>query len=93
MYIWEDYTKALEKRDECEIFTTEWDLCQSKVRAITTAMVAAGDNQMVREIVDELYSLSDSGCELEDEAVQFDIWVLESNGFKSEADEAKNWFE
>lgn len=37
------------------------------------------------EIVDELYSLSDCGCTLEDEAVKADLEMLEKYGFGSRA--------
>ena len=92
MYNREDYRKALEERDKCDLETNEWRLCQSKVQGIATAMVAAGDSWMVREIIDELYSLSDCGCELTDEAVQFELWILESNGYKEEAEKLREMF-
>lgn len=47
---------------------------------------------MVNEIIDELYSLSDCGCELTDEAVQFDLWLLESNGYEDKAEELREVF-
>ena len=69
-----------------------YDICQAKVQSIATAMVAAGNNWMVGEIIDELYSLSDCGCELTDEAVRFDLWILESNGLEEKAEEMKKMF-
>ena len=41
------------------------------------------------EIVDELYSLSDCGCTLEDEAVKADLEMLEKYGFGSRADKVR----
>ena len=99
MYNREDYREALEEREkcdlhseECELFSKEWNFCQQKVQSIATAMVAAGNNWMVGEIIDELYSLSDCGCELTDEAVRFDLWILESNGLEEKAEEMKKMF-
>lgn len=92
MYIREDYLKAMEEREECELFSKEWNFCQRKVQSIATAMVAAGNTWMVSEIVDELYSLNDCGVEIEDEAVRFDLWVLESNGYADKANELRKLF-
>lgn len=61
------------------------ELAQAKVQAIVTAMVASGNRYMVQEVVDELYSLNDCGFEISHCAVQFDLWVLESNGYIKEA--------
>ena len=47
---------------------------------------------MVSEIVDELYSLNDCGMESTDEAVRFDLWVLESNGYADKANELRKLF-
>lgn len=47
---------------------------------------------MVGEIIDELYSLSDCGYKLTDEAVRFDLWILESNGLEEKAGEMKKMF-
>lgn len=92
MYIREDYLKAIEEREECEFFSKEWNFCQQKVQSIATAMVAAGNTWMVSEIVDELYSLNDCGMESTDEAVRFDLWVLESNGYADKANELRKLF-
>ena len=92
MYSKEDYLKMLRERDKHHIDSKEWSFCQSKVMCIATAMVAAGNNWMVGEIIDELYSLSDCGCELTDEAVRFDLWILESNGLEEKAEEMKKMF-
>lgn len=92
MYIREDYLKAIEEREECELFSKEWNFCQQKVQSIATAMVAAGNTWMVSEIVDELYSLNDCGMESTDEAVRFDLWVLESNGCADKANELRKLF-
>lgn len=92
MYIREDYLKAMEEREECELFSKEWNFCQRKVQSIATAMVAAGNTWMVGEIVDELNSLNDCGMKIEDEAVRFDLWVLESNGYTDKANELRKLF-
>lgn len=92
MYNREDYREALEEREKCDLHSDEWRFWQAKVQSIATAMVAAGNNWMVGEIIDELYSLSDCGCELTDEAVRFDLWILESNGLEEKAEEMKKMF-
>ena len=60
-----------------------------KVQGIVTAMVASGNTQMVQEVVDEVYSLNDCGVSFEDEAIQFDLWLLESNGYTEQAQELR----
>lgn len=92
MYNREDYREALEEREKCDLYSDECRFCQAKVQSIATAMVAAGNNWMVGEIIDELYSLSDCGCKLTDEAVRFDLWILESNGLEEKAEEMKKMF-
>lgn len=49
----------------------------------------AGEEGIADEIVDELYSLSDCGCTLEDEAVKADLEMLEKYGFGSRADKVR----
>lgn len=39
MYNRENYRKALEERDKCDLDSKEWRLCQSKVQSIATVMV------------------------------------------------------
>lgn len=56
-----------------------------KVQSIVTVMVANGDIQMVDEVMEEVYRLNECGLNLEDSAVQFDVWLLESNGYKEKA--------
>lgn len=92
MYSKKDYLKALEEREKYGMDTKEWQLCQAKVQAITTTMVAMGNTWMVNEIIDELSSLNDCGCGIDDEAVQFNLWVLKSNGYKKEAMEMSEIF-
>ena len=60
-----------------------------KMQGIVTAMVASGNTQMVQEVVDEVYSLNDCGVSFEDEAIQFDLWLLESNGYTEQAQELR----
>ena len=64
-----------------------------KVTGIVTALISSGGTyraiQMMHEIVDELYSLNDCGASLKDEAVQFDLWLLESNGYSEKATELR----
>ena len=57
---------------------------QAKVQAIAAVQVATGNREMVAEIVDELYSMNDSGACFLDPAVQYDLWLLESNGYEEE---------
>ena len=82
MYNREDYREALEEREKCDLYSDEWRFCQAKVQSIATAMVAAGNNWMVGEIIDELYSLSDCGCELTDEAVDLTFGFLKATASK-----------
>lgn len=93
MYSREDYLEALEERDKCAMNLEEWNFHQSKIQSIATALVAAGNTWMVQEIVDEVYSLFDCGAEITDKAVEFDIWMLESNGYEEKAKELRELFE
>lgn len=90
MYNMNDYRAALDERDDCEMESSEWNLMQHKVMGIATALVAGGNIQMVNEIVDEVYSLNECGASLNSEEVQFDLWVLESNGYEEQIEELKN---
>lgn len=85
MYNVNDYREALQRREDFDFGSEEWNLAQAKVQAIVTAMVASGNRYMVQEVVDELYSLNDCGLEISHYAVQFDLWILESNGYIKEA--------
>ena len=85
MYNVNDYRAALERREEFDFGSEEWNLATAKVQAIVTAMVATGNRYMVQEVVNELYSLNDCGLEIRHSAVRFDLWVLESNGYIKEA--------
>ena len=85
MYYVNDYREALQRREDFDFGSEEWNLAQAKVQAIVTAMVASGNRYMVQEVVNELYSLNDCGLEISHHAVQFDLWVLESNGYIKEA--------
>lgn len=89
MYSMEDYRMALEERDSYDMDSKAWKLAQMKVQGIVSAMVAARNEDMIREVVDEVYSLNDCGMEFEDEVIQHDIWLLESNGYIEEAEELK----
>jgi len=84
-----DYKAALIERDEHDLHSTEWDICQHKVNCIVAVLMEQGNTDMVRELVDEVYSLNDCGMMLESVAVQVDLWLLESNGHKDKADELK----
>ena len=89
MYSMKDYRAALNERDSYDIDSSAWKLGQLKVNSIVTAMVVSGNNRMVNEVVDEVYNLNDCGFEFEDAAVQFDIWLLESNGYEEKAQELR----
>lgn len=89
MYNMNDYRAALSERDSKDFETKEWQLCQQKVQSIATVLVASGNKSMVVEVVDEVYSLNDCGVELEDNVVQFDLWLLESNGYTKKAQELR----
>lgn len=89
MYNMNDYRTALGERDIHDMESSEWKLGQMKVQSIVASMVANGSSQMVGEVMDEVYSLNDCGIGFEDTAVQFDIWLLESNGYEREAQELR----
>lgn len=89
MYNMNDYRAALSERESYDMDSAPWNLAQTKVQSIVTAMVASGNKYMVREVMDEVYSLNDCGAELDSNAVQFDLWLLESNGFTAEAQELR----
>lgn len=89
MFSMKDYRQALDERDSHNIGTKEWKLAQMKVQGIVSAMVAVKNEDMVREVMDEVYSLNDCGLEFKNEVIEYDIWLLESNGYKEEADELR----
>lgn len=89
MYNMNDYRAALSERDSHDMESPAWNLGQMKVQSIVAVMVANGDIQMVDEVMEEVYSLNECGLSLEDSAVQFDIWLLESNGYKEKAQELR----
>ena len=85
MYNRNDYRAALNERDSHDMESSAWKLGQMKVQSIVAVMVANGDIKMVDEVMEEVYSLNECGFKLEDAAVQFYIWLLESNGYEEEA--------
>ena len=89
MYDMNDYRAALNERDSHDIESSEWKLGQMKVQSIVAVMVANGNCEMVEEVMYEVYSLNDCGVEFGDAAVQFDIWLLESNGHEDKAQELR----
>lgn len=89
MYSMKDYRAALAERGNYDMDSVAWKLAQQKVQGIVTAMVASGDTEMVHEVVDEVYSLNECGFSLDDVAIQFDLWLLESNGYKKKAQELR----
>lgn len=89
MYNMNDYREALSERDRQEMNSKEWNMCQLKVKSIVSALVAIGNRMMVSEVVNEVYGLNDCGIELDDEAVQHDLWLLESNGYTDQAKELR----
>lgn len=89
MYRMNDYRVALSERDSQDMYSAAWNLAQLKVNGIVAVMVASGDREMVLEVVNEVHSLNDCGMEFENEAIQYDLWILESNGFKDEAQELR----
>lgn len=89
MYNMNDYREALSERGRQEMNSKEWNMCQLKVMSIVSALVAIGNRMMVSEVVNEVYGLNECGIELDDEAVQHDLWLLESNGYTDEAKELR----
>ena len=82
MYNMNDYRAALAERDSYDMGSAAWELSQLKVASIVTALVVAGNRKMVAEVIDEVYSLNDCAMEFESKAVQFDLWLLETNGYE-----------
>lgn len=89
MYNMNDYRAALNERDGYDMDSSAWRLGQKKVESIVAAMVANGNRQMVLEVMDEVYSLNDCGMDFDDDAIQYDLWLLESNGYEAEAQELR----
>ena len=89
MYNMSDYRAALSERGNYDMDSADWKLAQQKVQSIVAVLVAAGDKAMVGEVVEEVYSLNDCGCSLEDLAIQYDLCLLESNGYIKEAQELR----
>lgn len=89
MYNMNDYRAALNERDGYDMDSLAWKLSQKKVESIVAAMVANGNRQMVMEVMDEVYSLNDCGMDFNDDAIQYDLWLLESNGYEAEAQELR----
>lgn len=87
MYSMNDYKAALAEREEKNFGSQSWNYAQAKVQAIAAILVATGNEEMVAEIIDELYSMNDSGACFLDPAVQYDLWLLESNGYGEERKE------
>ena len=63
----------------------------SKVTVVGAGNVGATCANVLafNEVADEVYNLNDCGTELDDAAVQFDIWLLESNGYGEKAQELR----
>lgn len=87
MYSMNDYKAALAEREEKDFGSQSWKYAQAKVQAIAAILVATGNEEMVAEIVEELYSMNDSGFSFLDPAVQYDLWLLERNGYEEKRKE------
>ena len=83
------YRSLLSERDKNEFGYPEWDAAQKMLWVFIEKALEAGEEGIADEIVDELYSLSDCGCTLEDEAVKADLEMLEKYGFGSRADKVR----
>ena len=83
------YRSLLSERDKNEFGYPEWDAAQKMLWVFIKKALEAGEEGIADEIVDELYSLSDCGCTLEDEAVKADLEMLEKYGFGSRADKVR----
>lgn len=83
------YRSLLSERDKNEFGYPEWDAAQKMLWVFIKKALEAGEEGIADEIVDELYSLSDCGCTLEDETVKADLEMLEKYGFGSRADKVR----
>lgn len=83
------YRSLLSERDKNEFGYPEWDAAQKMLRVFIEKALEAGEESIADEIVDELYSLNDCGCTLEDKAVKADLEMLEKYGFSSRADKVR----
>lgn len=90
MYNMNDYRTALIERDSHDMDSSAWKLGQMKVQSIAAVMMASRNHQMAQEIIDEVYNLNDCYSSLEDEVIQFDLWLLESNGYSEQAQRLRN---
>ena len=87
MYSMNEDKAALAEREEKDFGSQSWNYAQAKVQAIAAILAATGNEEMVAEIVEELYSMNDSGFSFLDPAVQYDLWLLERNGYEEERKE------
>jgi hypothetical protein len=85
MFSMNDYRAALQERDNYEMDSAAWKLAQIKVSSIVAVMVSSRNPMMVQCVIDDAYSLNDSGAEFDSEAVQYDLWLLETGGYAEEA--------
>lgn len=83
------YRSLLSERDKNEFGYPEWDAAQKMLWVFIEKALEAGEESIADEIVDELYSLNDCGCTLEDKAVKADLEMLEKYGFGSRADKVR----
>lgn len=83
------YRSLLSERDKNEFGYPEWDATQKMLWVFIEKALEAGEESIADEIVDELYSLNDCGCTLEDKAVKADLEMLEKYGFGSRADKVR----
>ena len=86
------YRSLLSERDKNELVIRNGMQHRKMLWVFIEKALEAGEESIADEIVDELYSLSDCGCTLEDEAVKADLEMLEKYGFGSRADKVKRAF-
>lgn len=81
-YTMRDYRNALNERDSHDLGTPGWKLGQMNVSNIVGEMIKSGSEEMAHELVDEIWSLIESGNELQSEEVEKDMKLLKNNGFE-----------
>lgn len=86
------YRSLLCERDKNEFGSTEWDAAQKMLSVFIEKALEAGEQSIADEIVDELYTLNECECTLEDEAVKEDLALLEKYGFSSRANKVREFY-
>lgn len=89
MYSMNDYRAALSERDSYDMDSAKWRFAQHKVQHIAGSLIERHDPRMVREVMDDVYSMNDCGMPFDNDIVQYLIWLLQDSGYMKEAQELR----